>query len=453
MQTMKRTLWAVVALVIFGLALWLLHHTLGSFHYHDIVKELHTISGRRLLASLLLTTASYLVLTSYDLLAVRYLREKLAPGKVMLASFISYSVGNTIGLSLLMATSVRYRFYSSWGLAGEKLLKLVGFTVTTFWLGLFAVAAIVFIGEPLALPSSLHLPFHSVHPLGWICLLICFAYLVLLSLKRSALKIGRREFLLPSLPLGVAQLVAGIADWMLAGSVLYVLVGTYSDISLFHFLGVFLLVQLVSLISHVPGGLGVFESLMLLMLPGIQASQLLGALLLYRAIYYLLPLCCATVMMVGHEVYQRRFGVGKVVRVVSGWGSLLVPQLLAISIFVAGAILLFSGATPSVPERMHWLHEFMPLPVVEISHFFGSLIGAVLLLLARGLQRRLDAAYLLTVILLTIAALFSLLKGGITKKRSCSWSYLWCCGLAAVIFSASLHCLPKPSAPVGLSVS
>ena len=269
MQTLKRSLWAVAALVIFGLALWLLHHTLGSFHYQDIVREVHVVPGSRLLAALVLTAVSYLVLTSYDLMAVRYLCEKLAPGKVMLASFVSYAVGNTIGLSLLMATSVRYRFYSSWGLAGEKILKLVGFTVTSFWLGLLAVAAIVFIGEPLALPASLHLPFHSAHPLGWVCLLICLGYLLLLGLKRDTIRVASREFELPTLPLGLAQLVAGIADWLLAGSVLYVLVGTYSDISLFHFLGVFLLVQLVALISHVPGGLGVFESLMLLMLPGI----------------------------------------------------------------------------------------------------------------------------------------------------------------------------------------
>lgn len=82
------------------------------------------------------------------------------------------------------------------------------------------------------------------------------------------------------------------------------------------------------------------------------------------------------------------------------------------TIFILGNTNRWSGSsTPVVPERLHWLQSFIPLPIMEISHFLGSLTGAVLLLLARGLQRRLDAAYLLTGILLACGSLLSLLKG------------------------------------------
>src|SRR6185503_5690257 len=98
-------------------------------------------------------------------------------------------------------------------------------------------------------------------------------------------------------------------------------------------------------------------------------------------------------------------------RVGIGLAAALVPRALAVATFLAGAVLLFSGATPPVRHRLFWLDHLVPLPVVESAHFFGSITGIGLLLLARGIQRRLDAAYVLTLALLGGGALFSLLKG------------------------------------------
>jgi len=97
-------------------------------------------------------------------------------------------------------------------------------------------------------------------------------------------------------------------------------------------------------------------------------------------------------------------------RVGRGWPA-VVPQLLAVSTFVGGVILLVSGATPAVSFRLAWLNAFLPLPIIEASHFLGSLAGIGLLLLARGLQRRLDAAYVAAAALLAVGILASLGKG------------------------------------------
>jgi phosphatidylglycerol lysyltransferase len=87
------------------------------------------------------------------------------------------------------------------------------------------------------------------------------------------------------------------------------------------------------------------------------------------------------------------------------------PTVVSLGTMVMGAILLLSGATPALPDRLHLVREVLPLPAVEISHFFASLIGGGLLILGRGLQRRLDAAWWGTVILLVGGILFSLVKG------------------------------------------
>src|SRR5205085_5962238 len=164
--------------------------------------------------------------------------------------------------------------------------------------------------------------------------------------------------------------------------------------------------------SNLPGGLGVFEAIVLIFLaPYFSASAILGSLVAFRAVYYLLPLIIATILLASHEIMERQEGVRRVAKVFGRWAPGIAPQLLAFVTFVGGAVLLFSGATPTLMERRQWLRAIVPLPLVELSHFLASIAGAGLLVLARGLQRRLDAAYQLTVVVLSASILFSLIKG------------------------------------------
>src|SRR5262249_38453984 len=149
--------------------------------------------------------------------------------------------------------------------------------------------------------------------------------------------------------------------------------------------------QVLGLASHVPGGLGVFESVMVLLLkPYLGIHALLPRLVAYRAVYYLLPFSVALVSLVADELHQRR---AQAVRVGAALGRLteqLTPRVLSVFTFLAGVVLLVSGATPAAPGRLALLERFLPLGVVEASHFLGSIAGAALLLVSQGLARRLD---------------------------------------------------------------
>ena len=170
--------------------------------------------------------------------------------------------------------------------------------------------------------------------------------------------------------------------------------------------------QGLGMISHVPGGLGVFETVLLFALSdGSDAPALTAALLLYRLIYYIGPLLLGSLLLALHEVLLRLALVRRIGIHVGKWGSAVAPQVFAFAVFVAGAILLFSGALPTVRGRAELLRDLLPLPAIELSHFLGSLTGAMLLILARGLQRRLDGAYHLTILMLSAGMVFSLLKG------------------------------------------
>lgn len=129
-----------------------------------------------------------------------------------------------------------------------------------------------------------------------------------------------------------------------------------------------------------------------------------------RHIHYLVPSIAATVVAVLVLLFREQQPIRRLVRLGGAWAPVVVPRVLALTTFLAGSILLFSGATPAVHGRLAWLDDFLPLPIVELSHFFGSIAGIGLLILARGIQRRLDAAYHLTIALLGAGILFSLLK-------------------------------------------
>lgn len=181
------------------------------------------------------------------------------------------------------------------------------------------------------------------------------------------------------------------------------------------FAGVFAMAVVGGLVSQVPGGLGVFETLLLLALPGIPTTQLLGALLAWRGLYYLAPLVVAALLLAADEALRHRERLSRARAVAGAWlGPILVPvapQLVGTLVFVAGAVLLVSGATPAIDTRLAALRDVVPLTLLEASHLAGSVVGVGLLVLARGLFRRLAAAYHLTFWLLLAGIAASLLKG------------------------------------------
>jgi phosphatidylglycerol lysyltransferase len=275
------------------------------------------------------------------------------------------------------------------------------------------LGGIFFLATPPDIPPSIHIPFASIRLLGIVLLLPAIGYMLWIAIRREPVRIKQWEFELPSAGLFVAQLTTSCLDWIIAASVLYILLPDSLPLTFGRFLGIFLLAQIAGVASNVPGGIGIFEAIILVFLaPFFSASAILGALVAFRVIYYLLPLLVAILLLATHEIVEKREGVAKAWRIFGRWAPGIAPQLLAFTTFIGGAVLLFSGATPTLPGRIGILRRVVPLPLVELSHFFGSIAGAALLLLARGLQRRLDAAYQLTVVVLGAGILFQIFKGG-----------------------------------------
>lgn len=401
-----------IGLSVFALAAWVLYRQLHTYHLHDILSNLHGIPPLQIGAAVFLTLLSYLIMTGYDFLALRYIRHALPPVQTAFTAFLSYAFSNNIGFSMIAGASVRYRLYSAWGLSAIEITQVVLFCSTSLWLGFFMISGAFFIFEPLALPQTLHWPVATVWPLGVILLSATALYVSLAIFSKKTWQFKEWRFELPSRSLAGGQILIAAADWMMAGIVLYILLPKDASPGVVHFLEIYLLAQLAGLASQVPGGLGVFESVILLLAPPeLTAPRLMGSLLVYRGLYYLLPLLIATVMLGIEELLRQRTVWSRIQSLTGGALEALFIPMLSLTVFVGGAVLMFSGALPAVPYRLAYLKDLLPLPFLEISHFIGSLAGMGLLLLARGLQRRLDVAYVMTLSLLGFGIVASLLKG------------------------------------------
>lgn len=407
-----------ISIVFFVLAIWFLDHELRQYNLSEIIDQLSEIPDTYIALSIVFSFLSYIILTGYDGLGVRYIGEELSASRIIRAGFIGYAFSHNIGMALITGGSIRYRIYSSWGFSGIKVTQIVGFSALTLWLGFCTVAGLSLLFATPELPNDVTIPFDSLRVIGALLLAMVIGYVLASGLVKRELSIKEWSFSFPGLPLALKQVVLASIDWIIAAMVLYVLLPE-TGINFFSFVGVFLLAQIIGLFSQVPGGLGVFESVMLLYLSNfMNGPTILGILLVYRIIYYILPLLAAVIVLAYQEYLTNKRKVQEISQKAVDWIPRVVPHVLSISVFIGGSILLFSGSMPSEVPRMQWLQVFLPLPVIEMSHFLASLIGAGLMVLARSLQRRIEGAYQFTVGLLIFGIIFTLLRGADYEEAS-----------------------------------
>lgn len=297
---------SLLGFVLLGISIAAIHHELREYNYRDIFNSLTTMSPSRLYMAIGLTGLGYMGMACYDTLAFHHIGHAINYKKSVFTGFISAAATNTVGLAFLTGSAIRYRYYSTWGVSAIEIAQVIAFENVSFWLGLFAVSGVMFLANPLVIPAQLKLPFVSVRPLGIIFLLLVAAYVVGSLISKKPLKIRGHEFRFPSLKISLAQIVISILDWIVAGAVLYVLLPSTASLSYLGFLGIFLLAMTAGIVSNVPGGLGVFETVILLLLSSkIPAATVLGTLLAYRGVYYFLPLGVATGLMGFYELRAR----------------------------------------------------------------------------------------------------------------------------------------------------
>lgn len=391
----------MVFVVLVGHAL---HALLAEVDYDDVSQAMRDTPLEHIVWALIATALSYLALTGYDASALRYAGAKVNRGMVLLTSYVAYALGNTIGLGPLTGGAVRMRLYAAAGVEPPRITRAIVFNAAAFALGMSAFGALGLLWAAPEVAPQLGVPAMLLQGGALAVLLGLMVFLVLCRRQRNVL-IGRFSFALPEFDLALRQLLISAAELCASAAALWFLLPS-GQIALPAFIAFYAIAVTAGILSHVPGGLGVFDAVILVACGShVPAPLVVSALVLYRCLYYVLPLALATLLLAAWEL---RSGVGAPV------GRLAVhqsPRLLAALTFVAGIWLLLSGVTPQSEEAQQLLALRVPLALVEASHFIGSVAGLGLLLVARGLLHRLDAAWWASLVLSVIAAVLALPKG------------------------------------------
>ncbi|HEY8384020.1 MAG TPA: lysylphosphatidylglycerol synthase domain-containing protein [Microvirga sp.] len=304
----RRFAWigTAASILIFAASLVVLWNIVQEVDLAELRGAFTAASPRQIGLAVLFTVVSYGLLTCYDALALRQLQVKVPYRTTALASFTSYAVSFTLGFPLLTAGTVRYWIYAPRGLSTSVVASLTVIAGITFWLGMALVLAWSLISEAGALAALVYYTNIKINQLiGLATAILVFAYMVWVSMKRRAVRIQGWRLELPGFRLSLAQMLIGAGDVCAGAAVLFVLLPGGHNISFETFLAIYVGAVMLGVASHAPGGLGVFEATILLALSSYPREPVLGALLLYRLCYYLVPFVVALAMLGTYEILNR----------------------------------------------------------------------------------------------------------------------------------------------------
>lgn len=402
---------AIVALAAFSYAVTVLYKNLENISWYQVHQTIVAFPTSRLALAGLATAVSYLALVGYDVIALRLVGADRVPLRITaITSFISHAVTFTLGFGVLTGGAVRMRLYRAWGATTDQVLAIVALCALSFWAGLAAIAGVCLMLDPELVATLVGLDAMTSRILGLLILGALALWLVIAATKRTMIDIRNWQLPLPGAGTSLAAIFVGMVDVGAAAAALWVLLPDDLAVKLPGFLVVFSLATVVGVISHVPGGFGVFDAIILLgTATGSPSPELVSSLLLFRLIYYFVPVSIAAMMLV---VYEARIRARVAHEDSSPTATLfdpIIPPLAATATFFGGLVLLIAGTLPAA--RMSMVRDFIPLPFVEASHFIASLVGAILLVVANGLAHRLRSAWQLALLLLGGGAVFSVTKG------------------------------------------
>ncbi|MGB8815317.1 MAG: bifunctional lysylphosphatidylglycerol flippase/synthetase MprF [Paracoccaceae bacterium] len=428
-QRLRAAMPFLLAAGLFGFGLYALFRLLAPVDLRDVAANIHATPWATLALALLATLVAYLALVGYDWSALHYIGKPLPLPIVITGGLMAYAFGNTIGLSAVSGGAVRYRIYSGLGLDGYDVAAVSTFAAVSFGFAATIVGLGALAVHPGALAGMMPFPNALVRIVAIGSILAIMVPLIVAAWRKGELRYGRFVLRAPSLPVLAGQMMFSILDIGFSSLALYLLLPV-TDVSFLTFLAVFAAALMAGILSHVPGGVGVFETVVIAAMPtGTPVDQIAAALLMYRMIYYLVPFVLALIVLALYEAWVAlgSHHAARMVRVDAALSSMLpalgavaplAPVVLAALIFGSGLWMTFAALIPATSEAADALEKLFPIVFVEGGALLSSALGAALIVLALGVARRSMGAYLLALGAMAAGIVTALAQGFDTQRAA-----------------------------------
>lgn len=397
----------IVAL-IFALSIYVIHDRFSGLGIRKIYVELAHFPHQQILWALAGVGISFLAISFYDWLALRYVEHRLPYRKTAFAALTAYALANALGRPPLTGGAVRLRLYGQWGLKLSQITVLAIVTGVTFCLGALAITGMGLLLEAPRFERLFQIPIVLTHLAGFVALTLVGLFLWQARATTHNWTLRASVIPRPGLPTAAAQLFASIVDWSAAGFVFYCLLPADIRVNYFALLPIFVIACFLGGVSGLPGGIGVFEAIIVLTIGANDHAELAVSLILFRILYYLVPLAIAAAWL---ALYEARAHIPGLRQGSARAAASFAPGIFSLIAFSAGIFMLVSAVTPALAGPLRMIGAFLPLPLIELSHFMASIVGVLLLLVAIGLGQRLDHAWTFAVILLSIGTGLTIFKG------------------------------------------
>jgi phosphatidylglycerol lysyltransferase len=398
-------------------------HELRGLDIHAVRQALQALSLPQLLIVQLIAVTGVFAMTVYDWHAARALNIRLPLPTLMRNAWIANTFNNMIGLSGLAGSGIRMLLLTSERIDAGRAAAYSGLIMASVPVGLAVLCwPLLLAGGPGM--NQLPIPAWSV----WVALGGFAAYLPVYLLAFTQ---GMFSRVLSGLPpqsgWSLLRLITfSTLDWLLAAAAAWVATElSGAAIPWPQFLSGFVLASALGILSLIPGGLGVFDTALVVLLAPFASGpeQVVSGVLLYRLCYYLVPWFIGVYVgadkLVLSEHWQRLalardwrdHRMLALLRLPLNLLASLGVRVLAYLTFGGGVVLLVSAAFPTLADRLEVLILHVPLAAIEVSHLLSVATGVLLIALSRGIAEQVRGAYHVTVALLIGGAILSLLKG------------------------------------------
>jgi len=287
------------------LAIFLLYRVFNNQDPVVLATAITSVSPHALVSAGLFTAGSFAAISGLEYLAIRHMRAEVPLGRIVATACAAVGIGHAVGLAAFSSGAIRYRMYRR---AGHNVLlvsKVLLFSGLSTVCGFAGVGGFSLVWQADRLAPVLGTTPNVMRGAGVVMLGMLACYFAGCVLSRSrALPLGARFYIrVPAAGLAALQIIgANINVFCIVGA-LYACLRDFTEVMYPMIATLYVGSEMTALIGHVPGGWGVLEFIATTTLSG---GEILAGIVLFRAVYYLVPLFVGLLIFLIDEIIARR---------------------------------------------------------------------------------------------------------------------------------------------------
>ena len=295
----------LVWLAIAAVAIWVVAQRIGEIDFDEVLRDLGAVPMPLIIGALLCSAGVYATVGLYEGIAVRLASGRNLRRQAFRTAVIANPLGRAIGVAMVSGGALRYRMYAPEGLSIREVGAIILLVAMPY---VFGVGWLIDISLLLHLQDAaraFQLPVAVVAIFGVLGLAKDVGWLAFVASRTEPITIRGQSIRLPSLRDALVQIAFGLVQISLMTTILYLFMPPELNMTWPAFVAIYCLSFVAGQVSNVPAGLGVLEAALFLLLPQVPPGKLVGAVLAYRAVYELLPLGVALVLLLVYETTNK----------------------------------------------------------------------------------------------------------------------------------------------------